>query len=209
MDETSKKAILFLYEGETEGEFYPRIFKSYLDFENRRVRLSSQCLKGNFNINSKVVNSIYNYIAYLKKKDNINSIYVYVALDRDKREEFMAPIDLTNIRQKVGSNLVKSIEIIVATQDFESWLFIDAENIYKFLRTPVHLRNSAKYKNYQSFNNKDLSKLFSQNDRQYKKGKKVEGLLNSLNLEKIYENCQDLKNGIESMKACIEPVKKR
>jgi hypothetical protein len=204
MNKPNGKAVLFLYEGETEGEFYPRIFKSYLDFRECKIRLSAQCLGGNFNINSKVVNAIYNYLRYLEGKGETRLLHVFVALDRERRAQFMAPIDLILIKEQVGNEFVKSVETIVATQDFESWLFIDIINIYKFLRVPISLRNIDKYKNYESFNNDDLSKLFSQHKKHYKKGKKVEGLLNALNLEKIYDNCRDLKNGIELMKRLCE-----
>lgn len=203
------EAILFLYEGETEGEFYPKIFRDNLDFRSCEVRMSAQCLKGNFNINSKVINAIDNYLAALKNKNEKRFLYVFVALDREKRAEFMAPIDLEVIQKNIGSKLVKSVETIVATQDFESWLFIDIENIYKYLRAPAKMRNVNKYKNYESFNNTDLSKLFLLHKKQYRKGKKVEGLLSMLDLQKIHDNCQDLKNGIESMKQlCKKTVSK-
>jgi len=200
MAKSNGKAVLFLYEGETEGEFYPLIFRNYLDLRACKIRLSSQCLKGNFNINLKVLNAIDNYLSYIKNKGETRTLYVYVALDRDKRAEFMAPIDVELIKRKIKSNLVKSVETIVATQDFESWLFIDIENIFKFLKAPVAERNGDKYRNHESFNNRDLSKLFKQHNKEYKKGRKVEGLLNALDLNKIYNKCEDLKNGIKAIK---------
>lgn len=200
MAKGNNKAVLFLYEGETEGEFYPIIFRNYLDLKACKIRLSSKCLYGNFNINLKVLNAIDNYLSYLKNKGEVRELHIYVALDRDKRAEFMAPIDVDLIKRKIKSNLVKSVETIVATQDFESWLFIDIENIYKFLKAPVASRNTSKYKNHESFNNRDLSKLFSQHNKEYQKGRKVEGLLNALNIKKIYDNCEDLRNGIKSIK---------
>ena len=207
MKGASGRAILFLYEGETEGEFYPKVLKQYIDPKECKMRLSSQCLGGNFNINTKVINAIDNYLNYLKGKVDIKSLHVFVALDREKRAEFMAPIDLVLIRKQVKSSVVSSIDTIIATQDFESWLFIDIENIYRFLKAPVSTRNATIYKNYESFNNSDLSRLFAQHKKQYRKGKKVEGLLNAIDISKIYDNCQELRNGIDSIKKLCKKKK--
>ncbi|MCE7041740.1 DUF4276 family protein [Dyadobacter sp. CY312] len=189
----ASKAILFLYEGETEGEFYPLVFKSKL--ERCAMKFSKQCLEGNFNINSKVANEIYNFINKNKNTD----LHVFVALDRDKPKLEPPPIDTENIIKTVGSKHLKTIELIVATQDFESWLFIEIDNIYKHLRAPKSKRVPHKYKNYEGLNHLDMSKLFKTFGHQYQKGKRVEGLLKNLNIDNIYDTCTDLQNGIKAI----------
>lgn len=204
----SNKAILFLYEGETEGEFYPSLFAKYLPLHEKKILFKKKCLKGNFNINSKVTNAIYNFVQKIQRKEvlshsghPIKIVKVFIALDREGNLPVEPPINLLEIKRRVNNRIVKDISLIVATQDLESWLFIDIENIYKYLRVPVSKRSIKKYKNYESLNNKDLTKLFKIYKKNYQKGKRVEDFLKALDLEKIYENCVELKTGISLIEA--------
>jgi hypothetical protein len=63
------------------------------------------------------------------------------------------------------------------------------------------LRVPHKYKNHQSFNNKHLSALFYQHGKEYQKGVNAAEFIAHLNLEKIYNNCTELQEGIKLLVA--------
>jgi hypothetical protein len=108
------------------------------------------------------------------------------------------PINIELLRNDFADEpRIKSINEIIATQDLESWLFLDIEGIYSFLKTQKSKRAPHKYKSHQSFNNRDLSALFKQNEQHYQKGKRVMGFISKLDLEKIYMTCNELRDGIE------------
>jgi hypothetical protein len=186
------KAILFLYEGETEKEFFPKLFKAKLP--SRNILFKMACLHGNFNINFKVANAIESILA----QNKISKLYVFVALDRDGKKPKIPPINEKLIISKVGND-VTEIELIVATQVFESWLFIEIENIYIYLKTPKSQRNTDKYRIYENFTHQHLAQLFKSVGKEYQKGRRVEGLMNAVNIENIYKKCQDLKEQIDKM----------
>jgi hypothetical protein len=62
MAKTEKKpnSILFLYEGETEDDFYKRIFKKFVP--KRAIRHNFGNLKGVYNVTEKVRNKIKSYL---------------------------------------------------------------------------------------------------------------------------------------------------
>ncbi len=190
-------SILFLYEGDTEGEFYKRLIS--LVIPERTIRISYDNLKGiSTNINNKVISKIKKH---LENNQSEHQIYVFLGIDREGNRTIESPIDISYIEENLlpGRDRIGGINEIIATQDLESWLFIDVDGIYRFLRTSRSNRNTRKYSNYEKFNNKDLAKLFRRNKRVYSKGKKIEGFLESLDLEKIYNECDDLKNGLQKI----------
>ncbi len=193
------KIILFLYEGETDKEFYNKIF--LLKLSGKGIRMHKMNLKGGIN-NKNVADEIYGFQIAPSNK-NKNEIHVFIGYDRERRRrETPLRINIELLNKdfvNVKNSNIKSINQIIATQDLESWLFIDIEGIYKFLIVPKANRNIKKYANIENFNNKDLSKLFRQFGAQYQKGKRVEKFIDKLDLTKIYTNCPDLRKGIKSM----------
>jgi len=94
---------------------------------------------------------------------------------------------------------IKSINEIIATQNLESWFFYDIEGIYNFLRVPRNERNPHKYYNVESTNYRTLSYLFRKYNKIYLKGRSVGVFLKRINIQKIYNSCEDLRVGIERM----------
>ncbi|GAB3170442.1 DUF4276 family protein [Telluribacter humicola] len=189
------KAILFLYEGETEGEFYPPILRDKRgDLRDKGVKIKMKCLGGNFNLNAKVGDAISSFLSNHKNC----YLFVFVALDREGGRDVEPNISPDLIKSKFGKYL-KSIDLIIATQDIESWFFSDIDNIYKFLKAPISKRNPNKYANFENFNNRHLSLLFKQFGKCYQKGRRVEGLINNFDLNKICAKCRDLDEGIKKM----------
>jgi hypothetical protein len=190
-------AILFLYEGETEKEFYKQLIKTKVNA--RGMLFSSSCLNGLYRINFKVANAIDDFLA----KHKGARLEVFVALDRDGKRPQLPLIDIDLIKSQSGKSL-KEIHLIVATQVFESWLFIDIDNIYAYLKTPKSQRNPDKYKVYENFTHQHLGQLFKSAGKEYKKGRRVEGLINAIDIIKIYEGCNDLKIQIDRMAKICE-----
>ena len=72
----------------------------------------------------------------------------------------------------------------------------DLEGIYQFLKSPKAKRNMNAYNNVESTNNRVLSSLFHRFDKHYQKGKSVKGFVSHLNIEKIINSSQELRDAI-------------
>ena len=79
----------------------------------------------------------------------------------------------------------ENIRLYEAVQDIESWFFHDIIGIYKFLRFPNNKRKTRKYKLVEKLNHRDLSKLFKQVKKEYRKGYASENFINNLDIEII------------------------
>ena len=190
-------SILLLYEGDTEEEFYKSIIA--IKIPKRKIRITYDNLKGiTTNINRKVLNKIYKHLSNNENEEKIN---VFVAIDREGDRTNDSPLNIPKLKETISKepNRIAEVIEIIATQDLESWFLIDIDGIYTFLKVPLANRNPNKYKNTEAFNNRSLSNLYRAYNRVYFKGKKVAGLIEHLNINKIYDECQDLKDGIEKM----------
>ena len=197
-------SILFLYEGETEKEFYDILFDKYLP--NRKIRINKANLFGIYSINEKVKNKI---TAYLSNKDfsKYKNISVIIAHDREGTRDVESCLNIDLLIKefvKIKKPRIKEIKEIIATQDLESWLFFDIDNIYKHLKVPLKERNTKNYLNVESKNNTDLSTLFHKYGKHYQKGSKVEGFLLKLNFDKIYNKTPELQELINYIKSLIK-----
>ncbi|HUX56669.1 MAG TPA: DUF4276 family protein [Bacteroidales bacterium] len=191
------KSILLLYEGETEEEFYRRIIN--LKVPPRTIRISYSNLKGiTTNINYKVLRKIYKHLSTNEGEDQI---YVFVAVDREGDRSNDSPMDIGRLKKELSKDTVRVVDVIevIATQDIECWFLLDIDNIFNYLRVPQNKRNPEKYSNTEAFNNRDLSNLFRQYNKVYLKGRRVDNLLDNLDLHRIYNSCQDLRDGINEM----------
>lgn len=201
MAKINSNSILFLYEGDTELEFYESLFEKYLP--PRSIRLKKKNIKGQGNLNRKVESAIYQH---LDEKSDEDNIHVFVAHDREgprEKESMFDPeyFDKKVIRKK-GSR-IKSVNEIVATQDVESWFFADLDGIYDYLKVPKNKRNYRNYRNIESLDYTKLSQLFRRFGKIYFKGERAEGLIQKLNVQKIYESIPEIQNAIEKMTALI------
>jgi Domain of unknown function (DUF4276) len=199
MQNRNQNSLLFLFEGDTEKEFYKKIFDLYIP--KRKIQIYLVNLEGLHRINKKVKNAIF---SYLDRHKDRKKIHVAVAYDREGPRNTPLMFNKNLILNELKKNNVKrvaKIKEIIATQDLESWLFNDLEGIYKFLRVPIKDRNLRAYPNIESTNNKTLSRLFHRYEKLYIKGRRVEGFLNKLDIKKIYNNTPDLQKGIEYIKS--------
>jgi hypothetical protein len=195
-------SILFLFEGETEGEFYKFFFNQ---FSPRSIRISKANLKGVYSLNNKVRSKITSYLLNEKLLD-CNQIHVFVAFDREGARSTSSTLDLDALTKEfinIKNARVQSINEILATQDLESWFFYDLDGIYKFLKVPKSKRNYKAYPNTEATNNRVLSALFHRHNRHYQKGKRVEDFLNSINLEFIFNTVEELKEAKKSIEKLL------
>lgn len=191
----NSNSLLFLYEGDTEAEFYKLIFNKYIP--ERKIRRNYGNLKGVYSLNDKVSSKIESYLLNDSFK-TCNDIHVFIAYDREGPRTTETLLDIESLRKKYISkkSRISTINEIVATQDLESWFFHDLEGIYKYLRTPKSKRNLKAYNNTEATNNRILSCLFHNYNKHYQKGKKVHGFIEQLDIEKIYNNVQELKDAV-------------
>jgi hypothetical protein len=197
---SNPNSVLFLYEGETEKEFYDKIFA--LKLPSRKIQINKANLHGIYKINKKVRNKINDYLK-LPKFIEYKSISVIVAHDREGTREIESCFNIDLIKKDFAKNKrIKNIIEIIATQDLESWLLHDIEDIFIYLGVPKKERNKEKYKNVEAYDNKHLSTLFHRYGNHYQKGKRVEGFLTKLNLDIIYSKTPELQELIRHILSC-------
>lgn len=199
-DKKNANAILFIYEGDTEFEFYKKIFEKYIPI--RKIKFEYYNLNGIYSIDNKV----YKRILYvLTEKKEIEKLSVFVAYDRDGPRTKNSRFNLNKIRtsEKIkNEKRLLQITEIIATRDIESWFMKDIDGIYKFLKVPKSKR-SKKYKYTESYNNKELSRLFHQNGKHYQKGSRVEGFIDHLDIDKIYKATPELIEFVKKINELI------
>ena len=72
--------------------------------------------------------------------------------------------------------------------------------LYSYLKVPKKERTILKHPNTEAVHHKDLSRMFAKYGKTYtKRGNAAAGFINSLNLELIYNECEDLRVGIDTM----------
>jgi hypothetical protein len=183
---------LILLEGETEEEFYKAIADRYL----RGVPKSFKLLRGNFNVNNKVIDKIIQF-----STDHPGQKFdVYVCLDQER--DSTPVFNESLVRSEVAgiANCLELNEVLVGRM-IESIFFIDIEGIYSFLRTPKAQRKPKRYQNFRKLTHRDLTKLFNQNKKIYHKGHRCRSLVMGLDLDKIVGSAGELQYFIETVKA--------
>ncbi|MCM2356877.1 MAG: DUF4276 family protein [Geobacteraceae bacterium] len=190
-----KEVALIYVEGDTEEEFYTELLKKYLNGIPKSVRN----MNGIYNIHRKVLGKTEAFL-YSHKETVVR---VYCCIDRESRDH-NPPLDIDELRKSFkeikGFKRVLSVDAIIATQMLESWFFHDMEGIYKFLRVPRKERNPSKFTPPEKFTHIHLAKLFERYDKTYIKGHKCANFISNLDIENIYNNCRELREGIELIK---------
>ncbi len=187
---------LLLAEGETDELFWQRVKNSSLN----SCRITTKDLKGNFNINEKVVDKAVEYCG--KHTDEL--VKVYCCIDRESRNDKPPGFELKTIVREILERNIKSVlsvDKIIATQQIESWFFWDMETIYKCLKVPRSQRKKNAYRPPERYTYHDMIKLFRSYRKPYNKGKRCGYFIQQLNLNMIIRNCRELREGIEKIKS--------
>ncbi len=174
---------LILLEGETEEEFFKALAEKCL----RGVPKTFRNMKGNFNINNKIVDKIIQFSTEHPDQE----FDVYICVDQEREGD---PIYNKKFVTKEIGDITTCLEIndVVADIMIESLFFIDIDGLYKFLRTPKSARNPKKYLNFRKLTHKDLTTLFRQNKKMYHKGRRCQSLVENLDLDKIRNTAKEI-----------------
>lgn len=193
--EKNKNSILFLYEGETEGEFYKKLFS--LKIPERQIRINRGNLNGVYSLDSKVKSKVQSYLQN-SSSTGCNAIHIIVAYDREGDRSTPPSLNLPSLEKELvyPKSRIKSISHVVATQDLESWFFHDMPGIYKYLSVPAKERKPEKHPNVDATHNRILSQLFHRYKKHYQKGKKAEGFIDALDLQRIVDQVPELQQMI-------------
>jgi len=181
-------ALIYLH-GDTEEEFFRKVFDKYL----KGIRRHIKNVKGD---NRKVLSAT----AYFISEHSDVYVRVYCFLDRESRYG-TPPLSESSLKNIFRSDSrfekrVLSCNVIIATQMIESWFFYDIEGIYRYLSVPRRERHINKYRPPDKCSCNTLSKLFTRYGKAYIKGKKCANFIDHLDIDKIYRNCPELRDGI-------------
>ena len=174
------KYVVVFVEGETEEELYT-------SFIIPKIR--ENMLEGKLKCNVKVINvrgvggfkkdSIMKF-KKLKKDNPDKTFIVALCYDTDVFEiASKPPINWNDVENKIRNEGASKVIRVKAKKSVEDWLLYDLEGMCKWLRISNTSKPSGK-NGYEKINS-----LFRKNNKTYIKGKKVEGLLQRLNIEKI------------------------
>lgn len=182
---------LILVEGETEEVFYKRIAQDMLKGIPKHIRN----MKGNYNINSKIIDRSRQFSDAHPKK----TFDVYICVDRERIGMPVYNETLVNERINPLRGFETKIDIIAELM-IESLFFADIDNIYSHLRIRKNLRFPKKFKNFRQFTHRELTQLFESNGKQYYKGHKCESLIKDLDIKLIISKASELELLVNNIK---------
>jgi hypothetical protein len=187
----SRYIALLLLEGDTEEEFYRKVAQEKFP----RQRKAFKNIKGNYNINGKIVSAAIQY----SRSNPDDQFDVYVCIDQERLGYPAYNHKLVHSELCKLHNFGKLLPVIAVLM-IESLFFIDIEGIYRHLRTKKSLRNSEKYSLFRKLKHQDISKLFKQSNCVYIKGTRCENLVNSLDINKIVSKAKELSSMIHNIR---------
>jgi len=185
------KLALIMYEGLTEQVFYKHVFKNYLP---KTISPIHRNLKGGSG-REKEVRAWLSYILTDSKYDNYD-LYAYVFIDREGPATKVSNFQSEAIVNRLNNTRVKSVCSIEAIKMIESWFFHDIEGICKYAGLSY---TSTLQKNYCSppmYDAKTLGQLIQKGSKKKVYIKGEEAFVKALDIDRIYNNCPDLRNGI-------------
>lgn len=184
----------FLYEGDTEEEFYKSIMEKFV---RRDIKRYYKNLDGGSGINKEVIR----HVSWFLQEHKDVKVFVYVFIDREGLRshipEFNNEVILGELAKYHKSKSLGCIEKIEAIRMIESWFFYDLDSICNYIGLICSKTLKSRYCTPEKFCNRDLSELFNKGSKglRYKKGDK--GFLRRLNIDIIYSKFKELKEGIE------------
>lgn len=185
-----KNGIVFFVEGETEVEFYKKMISylhsKYGKFEIEKIEVEN--LKGIGNYKNRAVRIFEKRI--LSKYPSYN-FSIFLCYDTDVFEYEECPqIDWKSIEEELKKCGAKNVFHVKAKKSIEDWFLKDEDNIRNFLKLPkstVSKGNNGQEK---------IKYLFRKANSTYIKGKKCEGFIECLNIEKILQEVPEELNKV-------------
>lgn len=177
-----KKCVVLYVEGQTEVEFYNKIkdnFRKKINGKKFEVdKLEIICTKSINKFKKKV---LLKFEKEIMAKYNYNdNVIVFLCYDGDGYKYGVHPaVDMKKMDEELRMLGANDVIHLVANNTIEDWIMLDEKGVLKYLGLPTTF--SIKGKNGLD----KLQYLFKQKNRQYLKGFKVEGLLDSLDFNLI------------------------
>jgi hypothetical protein len=190
-EKSLQKVVLIYVEGDTEKEFFEKLYQNWKKRKNIKIIIKN--VKGIGNYQKKP----YNHFKTTVKTKFGNCCYnIFFAYDSDVFEfSPKPPVDWKAVEKQFRKHKKAICYHLKAIKNTEDWLFIDFEGLCDFLKL-----NPEKNKVKGKTGLEKIEKLFKRANKTYIKGTKVEGLLNKLNLKKIYKAKKDI---LETLKKAI------
>jgi hypothetical protein len=189
-DANSRHIALVLLEGDTEEEFYSRVAAEAFPQKRKAFRN----LRGNFNVNSKIVDAAIHFAA----SNPGDRFDVYVCVDQERPNYPAYNHNLVHAELSRLPNF-RGLFPVIAVLMIESLFFIDIDGIYRFLRTKKTVRKPGKFASFRRLTHRDLSQIFKQSGRVYIKGIRCQHFVNSLDVRKIISNAGELRSMVANI----------
>lgn len=190
----TKRMLIVITEGPTDLEFYKKVISTIKD-KHQLTRfnfdeIKYMCAEGIANMHKKMLGKFTKEICGNNKYSSYDK-FVCLCYDLDvfKQTQQNPPIDRVVMRQDFEKAGAKKIIEIIADDMIEDFFLMDTEGLKDFLKLKKRYKIPAGYKSLGL-----IKKIFKDGNRIYSKGTKVEGLVNSLNIELIMKNiCTQLQ----------------
>lgn len=174
--------IVLFVEGDTENEFYKALIQFLRSINDDKFNcfIEYQVLKGIGNFCSKAERILKKDLMRRPKYRNL-SFKVLLCYDTDvfERNENRMRINWHAVEKTMHEIGVSNVFHIKATSSIEDWFLADPNGIKSFL----NITKSADISKYKGL--KGLKRLFSEHGKRYAKGVKCEGLVSSLDINRI------------------------
>ena len=182
-----KKTILTIFvEGDTEVDFYKKLIASIRQkVEKGRCNIEIKNVKGVGNYQSKVCRIFENSV---KKKYPDYNYVVVLCYDTDVFQySRKPPVDWNTVTKALSDRGADKVEQIRVEKSIEDWFLLDSAGLKRFLKLPAKMGVSA-YKGQ-----KGLVHLFQKANKSYIKGVRCKGLVDALDMEKIFPHiCREI-----------------
>ena len=180
--------VLILVEGETELEMVEKLATRFFPKRSKLV----QNLRGNFNINRKILDKITGFAQSHPGKKF--SVCVYV----DQERLGVPPVNWQLLDDELNRKGLNPVIVpVIAELMIESQFFADIDGIYAFLRAPRAQRKPKNFQNFRTLTHRELSALFRKHGKQYVKGHRTANFVANLDVEKIAAKCEELQKLID------------
>ncbi len=182
----SKCLVLFV-EGETEIEFYKQVVANARKLHPQKkfdTNIEYKCVKGIGGFKKEVLRK---FVKDVKPKYEEDCVFT-VALCRDTDVfEFSEkpPVKWKEVEKGLLENGANKVIHVAARQCIEDWFLYDVDGIIAFL----HLSKKAKISGNDGYDK--LQRLYKQANKVYYKGRKSNGLIERLDIEKIVNRVKD------------------
>jgi hypothetical protein len=198
------KGIVIFVEGDTDVEFYKKLLENIRYCCNNRqfdtLRVIPRNLKGIGNYKNKACRVFNGDI--VQKNPGI-TFKVFLCYDTDAFEfSQKPPVDWKKVEKVLLDSGAEKVIHVKAKRSIEDWFLRDFTGLCRYLKLPESTTCSG------SNGVKKMENLFKKANKVYIKGKKVNGLVDALDIKKIMnEICCEIKPLCKELRAICQKCK--